>query len=145
MAHLFYWVQPMATRSGSGIQLHSEGEIDLIDAAAALLFGFAGVVLLGLDQMLIDAMQTELWAASGSQITVSLVVSVAAVVASYATNQVPIGEFSELELGAALFMLISLFLIQLAPGIRDLVTGSAWLAGVVLIAHLVAYYLLAHY
>lgn len=136
----------MATKN-SGLQLHQTGEIDLIDALAAVIFGIGGLVTTGLATITIigEPLTMELWASSGSRITLATLMSLLPLALAYATNHVDKTDFDEIELGVVLAMFAVIVMMALAPGIRDIVTGSVWIGATVYALHVAGYYLLAYY
>ncbi|QLC34080.1 hypothetical protein EFA46_007635 [Halarchaeum sp. CBA1220] len=128
--------------------LDRERLVQVIDGVLSPFFVIATLVLVGIGQFsaLGVSMADTLVEANGSQISVSLIVSLVVVVAAYVMNEsVDWSEWSEWEAALVSAMVVSNVSVALVPLVRDVVTGSKWIGVLVLILNSAAYYVVAYW
>ena len=109
-------------------------------AATFVLTGIASISVLGI------SMSDSLVSASGSEISIALVIAVGVVTAAYLLNEsVDWSEWDSLEMALVGAMLVLNIGIGLVPIVRDAVTGSQWIGIAVVVLNGGAYYLVAYW
>jgi hypothetical protein len=129
------------------MSVHEMGEIDLLDSILSPMFVAAALAGTGIATISIMGVgfADPLMAAQGSEITVSLVLGLAALGAAFATNQVGPDDWDNTELGVVLLALLLMVAVSVVPIVRELVYGSPLFALPIVIVESAAYYLIAYY
>lgn len=129
--------------------LHTKGGLDLQDLIVAPLFSIAALVVSGIGTFSIYGYSFDqtLFAGSGANISIALVVAVLALVASWATNRAGDSwdDLDEIESAAVAFGVIVLVGMALIPAIQSAVLGSTAVGTIAFLGLSAAYTVLAWY